>query len=208
MLKVILTSSLIATIITTIFQFISNQKSDNLKYITLERSQWRKELRVIAEEIQKANQQNIKDVLVKLRVRINAYGISYLNDCNRDGHLWVAMKVMENQTNIEEFEHDKELLVVFISLLLKQDWEKTKSEVKGNVVNILLFVLYVAFIGYLVYFNFFVCRLGFKIETIGSIILLVSSFFLMHREIYIKKIKTTIIRMKRRFEILDYNIMK
>lgn len=186
MLEAILASSLIATIITVFFQYITNKKSDTLKYITNERSQWRKELRSIAEEIQNANQQDIKSILVKLRMRINAYGISNPHDYGRDGHLWLVIMTMGEEDNIEEFELSKELLITFISLLLKQDWERTKLEVKGNIIDAFLAVSYIGIIGYLTYFNFFVCNLGFDMELLGMIVLICCDALLLHTTIYRK----------------------
>ena len=189
MLEMVLASSLIATIITVLFQYITNKKSDNLKYITNERSQWRKELRSIAEEVQNANQQNIKSALVKLRMRINAYGISNPNDYLRDGHLWLVMTAMGEEDSIEEFELHKELLITFISLLLKQDWERAKEEVKGNIIDVLLVIIYLGLIGYLTYFNFFVCKLGFEIQTLDMILVIGLEACLLHRTIYRKLCK-------------------
>ncbi|MGN0338253.1 MAG: hypothetical protein ACI4EE_12225 [Lachnospiraceae bacterium] len=186
MLEAVLASSLIATIITVLFQYTTNKKSDNLKYITNERSQWRKELRSIAEEIQNANQQDIKSVLVKMQMRINAYGISNRYDIERDGHFWFAMRFMGEEESVEEFEIRKELLITFISLLLKQDWEKAKEEVKGNILDAFLAVTYIGLVGYLIYFNFFVCNLGFDTEILEMIVLICVDAFSLHSIIYRK----------------------
>lgn len=184
MLEMILASSLVATVVTVIFQYLANKKSDNLKYITNERIQWRQELRSIAEEIQTANKQNIEKVLVKLKVRINAYGISVPDDYERDGHLWLIMRIMEKEENVERFEMHKELLINFISLLLKQDWEKSKEEVKGNMINTILIIMYVGCISFLLYFHFCICKLGFGVEALDLIIAIGLNTCLLHKNIY------------------------
>lgn len=184
MLEMVLASTLIATIVTIIFQFITNKKSDNLKYITNERVQWRQELRSIAEEIQNADPQNIKSVLVKLKMRINAYGMSLPDVYEKDGHLWLIMRIMENEENIERFELHKELLINFISLLLKQDWEKSKEEVKGNIMNTALLIIYIEFICFLIYFHFVICKLEFSIEVIDMILVIALNTCWLHKDIY------------------------
>lgn len=184
MLEMILASSLVATIVTVIFQFSANKKSDNLKYITSERMQWRQELRTIAEEIQSTDQQNIQSVLVKLKVRINAYGLSLPDICEKDGHLWLIMRIMEKEDNIERFELHKELLINFISLLLKQDWEKSKEEVKGNIMDAVLTIIYMGFICFLIYFHFGICKLGFGIELVDMIFVIGLNTCWLHKDIY------------------------
>ena len=119
-------------------------------------------------------------------MRINAYGISNPHDYGRDGHLWLVIMTMGEEDNIEEFELSKELLITFISLLLKQDWERTKLEVKGNIIDAFLAVSYIGIIGYLTYFNFFVCNLGFDMELLGMIVLICCDALLLHTTIYRK----------------------
>ena len=93
---------------------------------------------------------------------------------------------MGEEDSIEEFELSKELLITFISLLLKQDWERTKSEVKGNIIDAFLAVSYIGIIGYLTYFNFAVCNLGFDMELLSMIVLICCDALLLHTTIYRK----------------------
>ena len=135
---IIFSSTVIATSISAIFTYLQNRKNSNLQYITLERKAWRDELRSISEEIWNADIENIDSVMVKLKVRVNAYG-NFNKSIFQDAHIWRIIKYLELNTaekTDEDFAECKRLLLQSISLLLKFDWDRTKREVKGNILNI------------------------------------------------------------------------
>ena len=168
MVNILLSSTVIGVIITGAYSFIHFQKANSLKYITEERKKWREEIRKIMEEIEKSEEKTISRVLVQLKARINAYGIYSEMDYTKDAHIWRLIEELEKQgiesnrnkscleeTNEKQKEHDenKNLLLKFLSLLLKNDWDRSKYEIEGhkqllfnNFLYIAAFILYVIMI--------------------------------------------------------------
>lgn len=130
----ILTSTVIATLITAAISIFTLYKNSKLKYITEERSKWRAQIRNIMVEIDSANENNIHRVITKLKSRINAYGYAKPNDVLHDGHIWRTINCIENHNS--DFKELKNELILYLSFLLKYDWEKSKKEVLGNVIKI------------------------------------------------------------------------
>lgn len=158
-LKTVLTSSVIAAVITGLLSLItnfSNQKNDNkIKYVTEERKNWRQEIRKICDELNNANsKEDVQRQLIKLKVKINAFGNTDIYDScykksfnyekleNRkeliqltqfyknDGHIWKRIHKIEKEDVIEK--NDIKTLIEYLSYLLKYDWERSKSEVLFN----------------------------------------------------------------------------
>lgn len=130
-MEIIFSSSVIATVVAGLFSFISTRKQEKLKYITDERSVWRKEIRCCAERIRNAHGQELGSLLDSLRIRINAYGMfadkSVIKD---DSHIWnLILEIEEQKYSIQEIDVKKTLLVNYLALLLKNDWERAKAEV-------------------------------------------------------------------------------
>lgn len=135
-LQVILTSTVVAAVISTLTSVYNSRRTGNLKYITEERQKWREEIRKIAEDINDSSQEDIKKYLTKLKVRINAYGKMWEKSCYEDAHIWDIIEVLEQvDNNNQEFEKTKERLVYFLSLMLKYDWERQKREVAGSKIS-------------------------------------------------------------------------
>lgn len=130
-INTILTSTIIAAMITSIFSFVRENKNNKLQYITLERQKWREEIREISEMLEGANKDNVRMVLVKLKSRINAYGYRQEENYLSDGHIWRQILLLDKSKELEdiEFAREKERLIIYLSLLLKYDWERTKNEV-------------------------------------------------------------------------------
>lgn len=151
-LETLLTPTLLVAIVSGILAFIQFQKSNSLKYITEERQKWRTEIRNVIVEIEKfADDTNkIRPILSFLKGRINAYGLSHSKSYNKDYHIWQTVKQLENPKNDEFFRFDKQLLINFLALLLKNDWERSKIEIEGNrksnfnhllfIISIILFI--------------------------------------------------------------------
>lgn len=132
----ILSSSVAGSIITTIYNQLSARKNDSLVRITDERKHWRDKIRTIAEQIESVTYQNRRDgdlnrYLVQLEVNINPYGRSAQYDFEHDSHIWPEIEYIKNASNEEAYNRHKELLIFYLSLMLKEDWERSKREVKG-----------------------------------------------------------------------------
>lgn len=133
----------IGSCIAALFTYLNSRRESKLKYITEERQKWREEIREIAENIE-MNTINIKRELTKLKVRINAYGLSNKND---DAHIFNIIKEIEKydkERNDEKILEKKEILIEYLSFLLKHDWERVKDEVnkdKFDLGSVVLFII-------------------------------------------------------------------
>ena len=84
----ILTSTIIASFISGIIAYFQFKKNNQLVFITGERQKWREDIRNIADRIEASQSfEELKDVLVDLKVRINAYGRNS-DDVMQDSHIW------------------------------------------------------------------------------------------------------------------------
>lgn len=150
--QTILTSVVVAAIVTGLIELVKLGNSNKTRYIIQQREKWREDIRVLADEIQLTNYVNIKIPLTRLKTRINPYG-EFLEcpesihfdrkmtkkekkrlrkeECLRerfylkDGHIHEVIKYLENNEN---FGNNKELLIKYLSLLMKFDWERSKKE--------------------------------------------------------------------------------
>ena len=131
----------ISTIISAIIAFVQNNKKNNLDFVTKERSEWRKKLKEILSELSDDNKK--ESAIIKLKSEINPYGknMEFKNTkpyYMKEGHIW---DLLDGE---EEVDFDR--LAFYIELLLKFDWERSKSEVRfqptkaiNRVLNFLLF---------------------------------------------------------------------
>lgn len=132
----ILGSSVLSSIITAVFGIFQRKKQDTVNYIAEERKNWREKIRVIADniknsEFQGEGKKNISEYLLQLQMNINTYGKFNKTDYMHDGHIWEIVDILQCLDNEENFEKNKKLLLIYISLMLKEDWERSKNEVKG-----------------------------------------------------------------------------
>lgn len=151
-LTLILTSTVIASIISTIFSFLNSRKNNSLQYITGERKEWRKEIREIAIQISNSNPSNIQTELTRLKVRLNPMGDFWSDDFTEDSHIWQLIREFENPEEESCFEDNKLLLIDYLSILLKGDWERSKAEVRGEwtrLLSLLFNIFIIAAIWYL-----------------------------------------------------------
>lgn len=160
--KTVLTSSVIAAIITGLLSLItniSNQKNNSkIKYVTEERKNWRIEIREICEKLNNAESKDaVQTQLIKLKVKINAFGNTDIydecyknyNDCKMNNidldrkNLIQLTQYFKNDGHIWKQIHKIEsndnfvkrdicILIEYLSYLLKYDWERSKSEVLFN----------------------------------------------------------------------------
>lgn len=148
----LLTPTLLVAIVSGMLAFIQFKKSNSLKYITEERQKWRTEIRDIIVELEVSgdDENKIRPILSFLKGRINAYGLTHSKSYSKDFHIWQTVKQLEEPENDEFFKFDKQLLINFLALLLKNDWERSKIEIDGKrqsnfndllfIVSIILFV--------------------------------------------------------------------
>lgn len=132
--EIILKSSLLAALISGLVSYLLANKNAKLHYITEERQKWRNNIRRISKRLQGASYTETLKLLAELKVLINAFGNSIYNkQYNRDSHIWDLIH------DIEKAHCSKHLLRLkqnqlseYLGLLLKNDWEKSKQEVKGD----------------------------------------------------------------------------
>ncbi len=151
LITIVFSSTVIATIITTIFNLFKSRKENSLENITKERKAWRDELRTIALIIQKSkNQEELNIAICQLKVRINAYGQTRYW-IFQDAYIWELIYVVESKKIIshEELKTIKHQFVDLISCMLKYDWDRSKAEIKGSThTRIVVVTLTISFLLY------------------------------------------------------------
>ena len=134
-----ITLALVSAIIGGIVTLVRSRSVRRFKYVTRERQNWRKNIRSIAKEISKANNGTIVPIIAKLKVRLNPYGKYEAPNRDdyyeHDGHIWALLDEIESSSG-DGLAKKKHLLVEYLSLLLKQDWEKAKLETEKNYAGI------------------------------------------------------------------------
>ena len=155
--KILLGSTVIASIIAGIISYITASKNSSLEYITADRREWRKELRDIAKRLYSANYNYTKRILVEIKMRINAFGKGgkeqkYLED----SHIWEIISEIEEKEDEKLFYYQKNLLIDYLSLNLKYDWERSKVEVTGNRNKKISYIFFFLSLLLLGVFDFFV----------------------------------------------------
>ena len=111
-LATVLTSSVVAGVISSLVAYFQFHKNNKLVYITNERKAWRSDIRRIAEEIEAATgYEDIRKPLVELKVRINAYGKN-TDDVKKDSHIWKVIERLQKQN--DDFDEAKQLLILYL----------------------------------------------------------------------------------------------
>ena len=72
--EMLLSSAVIAAILSGIISFLISRRQETLQYITGERKEWREKIREIAYNLNGANYKDTLKLLTELKVRINAFG--------------------------------------------------------------------------------------------------------------------------------------
>lgn len=155
--QTILTSGVIAAIVAGIIELVKLSNSNKTRYIIQQREEWRETIREIADEILLTKHKDIKKPLTRLKTRINPYGEFVEYQCTscfdknatekeqkqqllkeenlkekfylKDGHIHKVINQLENNN---DFDSNKELLIKYLSLLMKFDWERSKIESTVN----------------------------------------------------------------------------
>lgn len=140
----ILGSIVIGGIISGLVSFMINKRQSNLQYITAERKEWRKEIREISYKLCGASYKDTLLLLTSLKTRINGFG-NNSNKYSEDAHIWeIIRKVELSNPSMGDLKILQEQMIEYLSLLLKDDWERTKKEVKGDSYNNLSIITLVA----------------------------------------------------------------
>lgn len=116
----------IGAILSAILVFVNNSKRNQLDYITKERSEWRKSIKLIIVDL--LDGKNRKSAVSRLKSQINPYGfdmnVKYINEYYmKDGHIWDLL------SDFDYSEEKSQKLSQYLELLLKYDWERSKNEV-------------------------------------------------------------------------------
>lgn len=142
----ILSSTVIAGLVSAGAALYSGHKKNLIENITNDRKAWRGEIREIAVEIEAANtKQQLRKPLAELKVRINAFGIQD-EDVLHDSAIWKILRQFKN-ANDAEIPELKEMLLRLLSCLLKYDWDRSKTEIRGNVLVIWAVLMQVVAVG-------------------------------------------------------------
>ena len=165
----ILGSSAFGVVVTLVFNWMQNRRTASLNYITDERKKWREKIRTISAQIERCDFQGtdelrIEQYLVQLQMNINPYGSVYKENNSyyykRDAYLWDAIDEIKNAPNKELFDKNKELLLRYLSFMLKMDWERSKKEVKNFSTMKILWILTVVFCTAIFLYECFILKLG------------------------------------------------
>lgn len=151
-----------STVIVAIIQFFQGNKGNHLQYITMERTEWRKSMKEIIQDVNSSNLKNIQKPLAALKSNLNGYGYHALDqypateklDYMADEHIWLEIEKIEKAVKRKDknaFECHKEKLIIGLIMLLKFDWERSKKEVYGGIsipiaIFLFLFGMLLAFI--------------------------------------------------------------
>ena len=126
---ILLSGAGLGAVLSAILVFANNSKRNQLDYITKERSEWRKSIKLIIVDL--LNGENRESAVNSLRTQINPYGycrnIKYTNEYYmKDGHIWDLLN------DFDYSEEKSQKLIQYLRLLLKYDWERSKNEVRIN----------------------------------------------------------------------------
>lgn len=197
-LENLLSSALLAAIVTGIVTFINSQKNNRLQYITGERKLWRDRIRKIAVGLEGASYKKTVNILTELEMNINAYGnYSTVEDYFLDGHIWKEIKeIKDKKISGNELHIRQQKIVEYLAALLKYDWERSKKEIRGDYMQCISIFMYI--IAGIVYVYLILMEnpdLNIQTVIIGTLccyaIILVLGMFIpnVYRQIYKIKIR-------------------
>lgn len=172
----------ISGIIALFVSVFINKSDAKLKYITNERKEWREKIREIAANLQsEENIFKIENILCELEVRINPYGIKDKDNIFKDGHIWRIIEVLKKCKDYDRRKENKEVLIKYLSCLLKYDWERSKIEVVGSKSLILYSILSIVF-PIVMYGNYYLEKgeQSIDIHIICSIVLIIGTISIIN----------------------------
>lgn len=180
MIIAILASSVIASFISATVAYYQFKKNNQLVFITSERKEWRANIRSIAERIELSKTyEDIEKQLVDLKVRINAYGRNS-SDVMQDAHIWSTIDKLEKRDG--DFQQLKKLLILYLSMLLKRDWERSKEEVRGNEFQMILYLVVLISVISFAYKYFISLNLSVDIPFVIAFLILTYPIIMLPRK--------------------------
>lgn len=172
----------IGATLSAILVFINTSKKNKLDFITKERSEWRKEIQIILDNLSKVGKRS--EAIQRLKSRINPYGKNLTAEDEasfylHDGHIWRLIEKIDisNTKQVEE-------LADYVRLLLKYDWERSKYEINYDIFNSLVsFILVVGFLSNLLLIFFKIDSVVYIISlTIFNVVMLLAIFFSLYKK--------------------------
>ena len=167
----------IGAVLSAFLTFINSSKKNKLDFITKERSEWRRDIQIILDDLGKVGKR--VEAIQRLKSGINPYRKNETVDNGDDfylheGHIWSLINTIDisNTSQIEK-------LSDYVRLLWKYDWERSKREIKFDIFNsFIYFILVIGSISnsLLILFKFddFVLK---SILCIVSVIMIISIFY-------------------------------
>lgn len=132
----VLTAVGISGLVAAFVSVYNSSKKNQMDGIITERTIWREQIRKIADELQAAPVgPGAERLLEALTLRINPYGQMDVDNYKMDGHIWVLIEEMETyiQRGDEDgYDEKRKILNRCLSALLKDDWERTQWEIRGD----------------------------------------------------------------------------
>lgn len=177
----------LGAVLSAILVFANNSKRNQLDYITKERSEWRKDIQIILDDLGKVGKR--AEAIQRLKSRINPYGKSKTVDDGDDfylheGHIWSLVNTIDitNTSQIEKLSN-------YVRLLWKYDWERSKREIKFDIFNsFIYFILVIGSISNSLLILFKIEEFWLKfLLVILSIIMIISIFYFKKFTTKIKK---------------------
>ncbi|WP_455461844.1 hypothetical protein [Streptococcus salivarius] len=131
----------IGAVLSAFLTFINSSKKNKLDFITKERSEWRKDIQVILDDLGKVGKRS--EAIQRLKSRINPYGKNLTAEDKdsfylHDGHIWRLIEKIDI-TNTEQVEE----LSDYVRLLWKYDWERSKYEIRFDIINSFIYFMLV-----------------------------------------------------------------
>lgn len=144
-METLLGSAVIAAICSGLVSYSISRRQGNLQYITGERKEWREKIREIATRLHRADYKKTLKILTELKVRINAFGNNGVSSSFMDdAHIWELINdIEEKESKPEILKLQQEILIQYLSLLLKNDWERSKKEVMGDIYKLCTRICYI-----------------------------------------------------------------
>lgn len=148
-----------SVVIVALINMVMQNKSNQITHITNSRAIWRQDIKKFTKKINSSNGQELISVLDAIKVNLNGYGCHRKNeypgneklDFFKDEHIWKGIDNLEveyakgKEKDKEFIEKEKSKLCQFLVLLLKFDWERSKDEIKKNmmaVCSVMFFCLF------------------------------------------------------------------
>ncbi len=170
-ITIILSSIVLSSAISSLVSILISSKNSTLQYITNERKEWRDEIRKLTEELYKASSFNVGETLIKLKTRINSFGKRYKR-FSYDAHIWGIIENLENSDQ-NNFMLCKNILIDYLLIMIKYDWERSKNEIRGNRKFIYKIILNIISISYFTFLCFYVWELPMTNYYIGCVAFLI-----------------------------------